>query len=292
MNTYMEVNGDYVGQQRIRGSGFFDDPNDLAQLLLVAIPFAGHFYGRSLARRISSLGVMGLLAYGCFLTHSRGGLLGAASLVLAWMMMRGRVLLGFILSGITGIGMLALGFVAGRSIDMQSGYDRMIAWGEGFQMLKSYPLFGVGMNGFLERNGLTAHNSFILCMAEQGLVGYFLWLGALCVTFMLAYRFLKLYRDEEEAQELCAWLRTLQIALFGWLVTAWFLSRTYSPLLFLLLGMMAAVLMQATAWANRRGSPGVDLLSVRVASWVPMTVGMIVVSIAVAYSMLRMRAFI
>jgi hypothetical protein len=43
------------------------------------------------------------------------------------------------------------------------------------------PVFGVSYNSFTDHHERTTHNSFVLCFAELGLLGYFTWL-ALVVT--------------------------------------------------------------------------------------------------------------
>ncbi len=49
-------------------------------------------------------------------------------------------------------------------------------------MFKSAPLFGIGFNGFTDLYEITAHNSFVLCLAELGLLGSTLWLALLVTT--------------------------------------------------------------------------------------------------------------
>src|ERR1700682_4357662 len=49
-------------------------------------------------------------------------------------------------------------------------------------MFKSAPLFGIGFNGFTEFLDITAHNSFVLCLAELGLLGSTLWMALLVTT--------------------------------------------------------------------------------------------------------------
>jgi O-antigen ligase len=51
-------------------------------------------------------------------------------------------------------------------------------------MFKSAPLFGIGFNGFTDLYEITAHNSFVLCLAELGLLGSTLWLALLVTTMM------------------------------------------------------------------------------------------------------------
>ena len=58
-----------------------------------------------------------------------------------------------------------------------SAYGRVEAWYEGIQMFKSSPVFGVGKGMFTDFNNLTAHNSYMLVLAELGFVGSIFFLG-------------------------------------------------------------------------------------------------------------------
>src|SRR5208283_5274590 len=80
------------------------------------------------------------------------------------------------------LGMLALDFTGGRGISAVDGADRLEAWANGLEMFKSAPLFGIGFNGFTDLYEITAHNSFVLCLAELGLLGSTLWMALLVTT--------------------------------------------------------------------------------------------------------------
>jgi putative inorganic carbon (hco3(-)) transporter len=291
LRTYGELGGEMVMQGRIRGEGLFEDPNDLGQLFVVSIALSRLFFRGGFIKKVLLALVVGVLLYGCYLTRSRGTLVGLASLLFARMVSRGRVMAGVWLGGIGGVALTALNFASGRDISVQGGADRIMAWGDGFQMFKEHPLFGVGINGFMEINGLTAHNSFVLCISEQGLVGYFFWMAAICSTILLMLRFLTEYRADPNALEYYDELGALLMALTGWLVTGWFLSRTYSPLLFLLLGMIVAVMTRSVAWKESTGGRGDAPFSFRMSQWAPTTVGAMFTTIIGIYMLLRLRAF-
>src|SRR5690606_20792443 len=72
---------------------------------------------------------------------------------------------------------------------------------------------------------------------ELGLVGYLFWLALL----VLAFRELAIARaiSEPESDE-ARWSRLLQFSLVGFLVCALFLSRSFVPTLYLLLGLCYA----------------------------------------------------
>ena len=72
-----------------------------------------------------------------------------------------------------------------------SAAGRVDAWYSGLEMFLQSPLFGIGPGLFADNNAnLTAHNSFVLVMAEMGLVGYTIWL-AFVVTVGISLRWLQ-----------------------------------------------------------------------------------------------------
>src|SRR5690606_25337016 len=134
---------------------------------------------------------------------------------------------------------IATGATGGRgySAGEASAGGRIEAWSEGLTMLGNHPVFGVGYGNFGEHHDYTAHNSFVLAFSELGLVGYVFWLALL----VLAFRELAIARaiSEPESDE-ARWSRLLQFSLVGFLVCALFLSRSFVPTLYLLLGLCYA----------------------------------------------------
>ena len=70
-------------------------------------------------------------------------------------------------------------------------------------MFKSAPLFGVGFGKFADIADLTAHNSFVLCLAELGFVGSTFWV-ALLVTTMMGLNGIIKAREKRQTEPACA----------------------------------------------------------------------------------------
>src|ERR1700675_643458 len=181
--SHDEIVGDIF---RLRGVGFLNDPNDLAQILLIALPLLFITWQR---RRLvyNSLFVLVpacVLLWAIYLTHSRGALIGLA--VLALMAARERLgtTASAVLTGGLVFGMMALDFTGGRGISASEGADRLEAWASGLELFKGAPIFGVGFGNFADLNGITAHNSFVLSLAELGLLGSIIWVALLVTTTM------------------------------------------------------------------------------------------------------------
>lgn len=230
---------------RLRSVGFLSDPNDFGQTIIVVAPWVFMWFSSSTPawrQILLSAPWLGLFAYTLTLTHSRGAMLGVAAALafffkdkvgkkVATMMVVAAV--GAFLMGVVG------GGERGLSGKEQSASERIDAWNEGIQMLKSNPVLGVGFDRFVDHHVRTAHNSFVLCFAEIGLLGYFLWMGLIVIAFTALSRVINGLSSTDVHAKYAILLR---ISMVGFLVCAWFLSRAFVPTLFILMGMSVALL--------------------------------------------------
>jgi O-antigen ligase len=336
---------DVIGQlTRIRGAGFLSDPNDLAQILLIALPlvFIAWRRGRAVANFFLVLVPAALMLWTTYLTHSRGGLVALAAVAL----MAARKKLGttasVALAAVFIFGMLALDFTGGRGISAADGADRLEAWANGLEMFKSAPLLGIGFNGFTDLYEITAHNSFVLCLAELGLLGSTLWLALLVTTMSSLNRIIGLQEKKQPSRFFgllrlfetsyinnpgafamdpvpsegiiplkysyaCEvlpamaggsatkvdpkiesahppvvpqhWVVAMRLALVSFMGTAWFLSRSYTTTMYLVLGLATATIaIQGSASKSR------DRLH-----WIFSTAIIEVLLIIVIYGLVRFR---
>jgi len=286
--------GDSVGPviERIRGMGLLRDPNDLSQFLLVCLSFTWLAWRRRSFFRNFLLVVLptGIMLYAIYRTQSRGALIGLATLVFIPLRRRMGTLAAGIAGGVLVVAILASGFLAQRqgslSSSDESALGRIIAWRNGIAMVKSEPLFGVGFGHFSDRNeeegNLTAHNSFVLCLAELGLVGYFLWLSLiLCTLFDLQGIANSIPRDPPSAA-LQRWATAVRMALTVFMVTSWFLSRSYIITLYVLIGMAVSLgrIARSTTGRDYETKPG---------RWFPVTCYTVVGTIGLIICMVRLH---
>jgi O-antigen ligase len=237
--------------ERIRYIGILNDPNDLANILLFTLPFCFYFVTagtvNSLFRVIA--GVAGVSAvWAVALTNSRGAFIAMIAMVLVYFWLRRSFRIVMLLGPLMAV---ALVFLAPERLDESSGdggassASRIFAWYTGLQVFQDYPIFGAGFGRFLEFHERTAHNSFVLALAEVGMFGYLCWFGLVMAALVLLSRVASVAApptgvpaSEARALEDVRRLgRTLLIAMIGLIVSAFFLSRTYMPTLFLALGM-------------------------------------------------------
>jgi len=246
------------GERRITYLGFFNDPNDLGMFLVMNIPFAVYFYKKGgFLAKISMVAMLTAIGYGIHLTGSRGTMLGAGSLVAIYFLVMNagpRLFLAIALFA----PIAATVIVSLQSNIDESADGRLEAWYAGVLMLLHNPIFGVGKGQFFDEHGLVAHNSYIHVAGELGVPGYSLWGGALIFTVLTGYLIIKkqinskqekgtLGNDKEpitvlnqdQKNELTL-NKTLFFSMMGFMVTAFFLSRMFTLLLFIFMGMTLA----------------------------------------------------
>ncbi|WP_456406393.1 O-antigen ligase family protein [Thiolapillus sp.] len=273
---------------RMRYIGLFNDPNDVGLSLVTALPMAMHLLriSRHTMMKLLLLICIGTILWGIKLTDSRGTILalGAILGVYSW---RRFGIFRTIIAGMFTLPVLLLLSTRLDTIDPgeESAHGRVEAWYEGLQMLRENPVFGVGFGLFGDHNPLTAHNSYILVMAELGIPGYFLWFAFFGSCIMMMYLLQKSRKklkpawqiltearlqgktdavefttDEELpekkvlAPEDQAIARVLFLSFVGLATASFFLSRSYSLQLFLLCG-MAVAHYQGTRLRNPQEKP-------------------------------------
>ena len=252
---------------RIQYVGIFNDPNDLGLLFVLTLPMAiylssgGGWFG---IKRLFWLASAAVLLYGIYLTDSRGAMLAVALILGVYLWRRRGLVIAALLGSAVLVGMLLL---PSRLQDLSPGEEsasgRVDAWYEGFQMFISHPLFGVGAGNFTDYNFLTAHNSFVLVLAETGFFGFILWLGFVGYCFGMTLAILRYKPELADAQAAANWgseraiATTLLLSLSGCIAAAFFLSRSYAIVLYLL----AALVVAAYTNARQRypSLPGFDL---------------------------------
>src|SRR3546814_3312166 len=111
-------------------------------------------------------------------------------------------------------------------------------------MFVANPVLGVGVGNFTEHTFLTAHNSFVLVLAETGIIGYTVWLAMVGYCFLMPVAVLRLPASMEDPEHQRLWTAerrmamTLLISMIGFFACAFFLSRSYVIVLFILLGLV------------------------------------------------------
>ena len=159
-----------------RAFGTFDDPNDLCLALVVGIPLFYVLLKNSTNPIQKIFAITGIVcsAYGGWCTNSRGGVVAAFGMIGSSALIRLRGVKRYMAAvfGFSAVTLLAPSRFGGGGGFV--GKDRALLWGQGLDMFKSNPLFGVGYDSFAEHadEHLVAHNSFVHTLAEGGLAAY------------------------------------------------------------------------------------------------------------------------
>jgi putative inorganic carbon (hco3(-)) transporter len=246
-----------------RATGPLPDPNDLAFVLVAALPLvAAALPDPPSARdRLLAAGAAALLVAGTAATFSRGGLL-ALAVAVCWLLWR-RVLSPKALIASVGAGVAAVAaavafagpmvtkslreksFIASANVDA-----REVRWQAAARMLGEHPLLGVGPGGFrseyvnashnaeLAEPTPVAHNMFLEVGAEFGMPALVVFLGLVAVAMLATERVARVGPDRRAAV-------AVQASLVAVLVAATFLSEQYYLPLWLLVALAVAADLRA-----------------------------------------------
>jgi hypothetical protein len=205
------------------------------------------------------------ILYAIKLANSRGAVLSLAMMTFQYGIFRFGLWRSLLLApiGLLPIVLFGPSRMNEMSAEEESAEGRIDAWYEGFDMLIHHPLFGVGKGQFTDYNYLTAHNSYVLALAELGLIGFFVWLSNIVLTGLMARKVQAAgagaptsYAPSPEpggkprdkgADELETWpnvwecSRTLWYGYLGGLVAMYFLSRSYVTILYVHMALIVAM---------------------------------------------------
>jgi hypothetical protein len=269
-----------VGEEengRLASPGGFD-PNDLAGLVALALPFGLALALRSKEqwKRLAALAGVTVLLVVLIKTASRGGFLalGVSSLVYVSGFRGGKRLRALMVAGVVGIvgfqfmdesvrTRVSTLFSIGQdyNMDLEDEDGRIAVWGRGISYAFDRPLTGVGALNFPEAEGRwrrsisndgkwsAAHNSFIQILAELGFPGAVAYAAFVVGLFTTALRTWRLpprvRRSDVHQPELLA-------ALTSFTVTGMFLSHGYHHAIFAL-GGLTILGVHAAAIESRKG---------------------------------------
>lgn len=253
------------GSQAVRLSGdlYMYDPNDICVILIIALPLTllvmqtARGFQRWLAAGI-------VLASGATiaLSGSRGGFLGLGAVVLALLCFANHIALqvrvGFAFALAAALVLAApegywdqmkTMLAPQEDYNWDSEDGRMEIWKRGMGYMLRFPLTGVGINNFGRAEGTISekaryhvpgtglkfsapHNSVVQVGAELGIPGLLLWLSLILGNIIGIVRLRRRIparwaRGTPEERYLHGLTLYLPISLFGFLVTASFVSFAY-----------------------------------------------------------------
>jgi len=226
---------------RVRYRGILEDPNELAWTLSMGIPFAFALYESKRSRlRLAFLVAGVVLTAACvIMTQSLSGQLSLMANLGVYFVRRYRGR-GLVAAALAAVPLLLLGGRSGADAESSSD-ERLGCWSEALSMWRENPVLGVGSGQFTEHHFQTAHNSFLLTLAELGPLGFLLWTSVVYFAVKLTIAVQVQLRGRPEAAAARTWSMALLASMVGLIVSAVFLSLSYHPILWLYLGMAGAL---------------------------------------------------
>jgi hypothetical protein len=236
--------------RRVRWRGQLDDPNELSVFLGGAIPllFAVGLPLRNAASRrgpglqkvlaVASAAMVVLALYAVILTQSRGGQLVVLTVLVFMFVSR----FGWKGVGVAVLAALPVLLLGGREDAEDSSTERIELLTEGVSLVIAHPFRGVGVEQFADQVNspahLTAHNSYLLALAETGFPGFFCWSGIVWTSLKIP---ITTIRKTTLSPEIRTIATSLLVSFTGIAVGIFFLSFTYKQLLFVWFGLAGAL---------------------------------------------------
>lgn len=231
----------YTIEGRVRYMGELHDPNEIG--LTMSACGIGILIGFALRRRKGTPQLMVgaavvLILATIFMTQSRGSLV-AVMLIPGVYIVRRFGLAAVIPAALIAIPVLALGGRGGVSAE-QSTLNRYEAWAAGLDMFKHSPFYGVGARMFTDHHWLTAHNSYVLTLAELGLPGMFLFITLVYLSIRTLYVGLKKLAEVPGTAAAQVWGMSLLAGMIGITFQINTLSFAYHSVIWLFFGLVGA----------------------------------------------------
>lgn len=221
--------------------GVLEDPNDLGMLL---IAFAPYIYNRIFYQQLNFLKksfwfiALLIIGYTVILTNSRGSMLSLIGGLAFFYIIKKRSMTGYILAGLIALALLAI--APSRMSELGSGdhsaMGRVYAWILALELLAMNPIFGVGAKHFMDFHGLTTHNSYVLAMVENGVLGFIGYFSLIALSVSTMIKVAYNTNDKKQSIEIIA----LVSGMIGILISIFFISRTYVLMPYLYIAIMMA----------------------------------------------------
>lgn len=235
--------GTFSIEDRVRYRGEVQDPNELGLTICIGgLSFLIAFVQRKRNASwvaFTAVGVV-LVMWTVLMTQSRGALVVAMAVPGVYFVKR------YGIPGLFAGAALALPvlLLSGGGRDESSAATstelRYEAWASGLNMFKQSPVFGVGSRQFGEHHFLTAHNSFVLTLAELGFVGLCLFVTLIYLSVKGLWVGLARLEHIPGAQVARVWGMSLLASMLGLVFQINTLSFAYHSVLWIFLGLSAA----------------------------------------------------
>jgi probable O-glycosylation ligase (exosortase A-associated) len=251
--------------------GFMADNNSFALMLNMSLPLLVGIATTDPRRwvRTTAAVLAALTVPTIFFTFSRGGLLTLCIVagLLIWRSKNRWLVAGVMALALVGVMALTSSTVTEKYMQRAETIDdyqqdgsamgRINAWKTSWYVFLDYPVFGVGPNNLaavFQRYSpepgrfRVAHNAYFQLLAECGLPGLLLFLGAIGAALL---RMQRLRRQATQSSQ--RWIETqarmFQISILGYLAGSMFLNMAYNEVIYHLVGLTVCLEVVAEAEA-------------------------------------------
>lgn len=234
---------------RVKWIGYWDGANIMAVGLILGFPFLAAFFAETKKAFLKIMYFLGLsiVAYGVYLTNSRGGFVAFASLPLAFIGVKFKgwkrvILLVFICLLVPLLMKFGPSRVSQLDTKESSYHQRTWLWEQGINMLQASPLLGVGKRRFIEISSRNqpAHSNFIQNFAEVGIIGFFFWFGSMYFCFKWLFRISEQDFLKDKSYFLHILSKAMLVSFFSFNVGALFITVEEEPL-YMMLGLAVSI---------------------------------------------------
>ena len=224
-------------------AGGFDDPNDLAAVLVLGVPLAMNLLlrARGFLAKTGGAVALSILCLTIFWCNSRGGMLALLMALGVFLVHH----LGWTRGALLGVAVLSVVLFFGgdrfsaKSVEGDdSAMGRILAWQDGLNMMVQNPFMGIGYQQFKVRHGIPAHNSFVHAFGEGGFYTAVTWVGVNYWAILTLVRIRRRKKEQEDPDSPVSepdqgkwtdYTVALQAGLMASLTAGMFLSHTYRP---------------------------------------------------------------
>jgi len=233
--------GTYSVEDRVRYRGDLHDPNEVclticAGAMAMLIAFALRKKG-TFSKLLMYAGVV-LVVVTVWLSQSRGGLV-AMMLVPGVYLVRKYGFKIIIPLALVAVPIMLLGGRHDENAELSTAM-RYDAWAGGLDMWHHSPIWGVGARLFGEHYWMAAHNSYLLSLAELGIVGLTLFLTIIFLCFKTLIVGMRELASIPGTRVANVWGMALLAALAGIVFQINTLSFLYHPVLWMFVGLVGA----------------------------------------------------
>lgn len=251
------------GGGRVYGpGGQYEDNNDYATLLNLAWPMI-FFLARSENvkwRKLMFYGMTATSIITVLFTYSRGGFLGLCAATVALALKSKYKAAG--LAGVLLAGILFFSFAPAEVLSRvntiktatkedSSAQQRLRAWGVSLRIIQDHPLLGVGIRNILLVYGMygdpadtrVCHNSYLQITTDAGLPALILFVSLIALSYYRLSRTISVLNARAPDSPMIRYATGMQIGIFGYIVSAFFVSKEDLELLYTVIGLSASFIL-------------------------------------------------